>query len=88
MEYLTTPDFKEDIWGCLEVPPYRQTDFTPQGFPASHRTSEIYQKYIKPTVDSISRDLKIKSMIHRYVHKEKERQYNNKIGTISKSSQT
>lgn len=35
------PDFSAEICGCLEVPPYKQTDSTPQDLPASHNTSDI-----------------------------------------------
>lgn len=40
-KYLTTPDFKAEICGPLEVPPYKQTDFMPHGDPASLKTSAI-----------------------------------------------
>ena len=40
-ECLTTPDFRAEICGPLEVPPYRQTDLMPHGVPASQRTSAI-----------------------------------------------
>ena len=35
------PDFSDEICGPLEVPPYKQTDSTPQDLPASHITSDI-----------------------------------------------
>ena len=41
LRYLTTPDLKADICGPFLVPPYKQTDFIPQGNPASHKTSAI-----------------------------------------------
>lgn len=40
-ECLTTPDFRAEICGPLEVPPYKQTDLMPHGVPASQRTSAI-----------------------------------------------
>jgi len=39
--WLTMPDFSAVICGPLEVPPYKQTDSTPQDLPASHNTSDI-----------------------------------------------
>lgn len=42
--FLTTPDFREEICGPLEVPPYKQTVSSPQGDPASHKTSAIYSQ--------------------------------------------
>jgi len=43
------PDFREEICGPLEVPPYKQIDSTPQELPASHMTSDIY-KQLKKTI--------------------------------------
>jgi hypothetical protein len=42
--WLTTPDLSAEICGPLEVPPYKQIDSTPQDLPASHNTSDIYNK--------------------------------------------
>lgn len=59
---LTTPDFKEAICGPLEVPPYRQTDFKPHGFPASHKTSAICTK-----MDSHATTTLIKKNLFKWV---------------------
>lgn len=39
--WLTMPDFSAEICAPLGVPPYKQTDSTPQDLPASHNTSDI-----------------------------------------------